>query len=141
MLTLKKYFKVGCHQPYPSVYFLSPILLLVVHGMVIFEEDYDIGTIMTNWGYYRALLFSWCVSLALVYWVRKESIRLDALIPWHGHFIGRLKQQLLWGIVFPLLFAMLLATAYFAFLKINITDTVYFNLRTKLSRYNDELII
>lgn len=127
MLNFKKYFNASYHQPYPSVYFLSPILLLVVHGLIIFEEDYDIGTIMANWGYYRALLFSWAVSLWLMYWVRKESIKLDALMPWHVYFVGRLKQQLLRGVVFPLLFAAFLATGYFAILKDNIIHTVYFS--------------
>lgn len=62
----------------------------------------------------------------LVYWVRRQSIKLDAALPWHAHFAKRLKQQLLWGLIFPLLLAIPLATVYFMVLEINIIHTVYF---------------
>lgn len=127
MYNFKKYFSAAYHQPYPKVFWLMPVLIIIVHFVIIFEEEPDIDVIMSNWGYYRALLFSLAVAMLLVYWVRKQSIRLDAALPWQAHFAKRLKQQLLRGLIFPLTFALPLATVYFIVLEINIIETVYFN--------------
>lgn len=126
MQNLKKYFSASYHQPYPKVLWLMPLLLITVHCFIVFEEKPSLKVIMTNRGYYRALLFSLGVAALLVYWVRAKSIKLDTLLPWQANFGRRLKRQLLLGLVFPLLLALCLATCYFAFLKINIIDTVYF---------------
>ncbi|RYF84486.1 MAG: hypothetical protein EOO03_14735 [Chitinophagaceae bacterium] len=127
MLTSKKYFRASYHQPYPSVPWLLPFLIVTVHFLIIFEEKPSFITIMSNWGYYRALLFSWAVSLLSVYWVRRKSIGLDASFPWRSYFSKRFAQQLKWGIILPTVLTLCLATAYFAFLKVNIMHTVYFS--------------
>ncbi|WAC39046.1 hypothetical protein [Pedobacter sp. SL55] len=126
MLNLKKYFSAACHQPYPSACFLSPVLLFLVHFLITFEEKKELSVIMTNFGYYRALLFSWMVAVGLVWWVRKKSIQLDASLAWREAFAQRLKNQLLYGIFYPLVLAMAIATLYFLYFRINILHTVYF---------------
>lgn len=126
MLPLRKNLSGAKHLPYPAIKWFVPLIVVLVHFLITFEEDPPIAYILSNWGYYRALLFSTGVAVLLVWWVRRQSIRLDAKVSWTADFGGRLKLQLLLAVLVPLLFALVLATTYFACLHINILHTVYF---------------
>ena len=112
--------------PFPASLWCFTLLLLVVHFLLTFEEKKPIGFILSNWGYYRAMLFSLSVSLVLICWVRYQSIKLDKKVAWIDNFHRRLQLQLLSGMLLPLLLTVVLATFYFAILQVNILDTVYF---------------
>lgn len=126
MLYLKKYLSAAYHQPYPTVKWLLPLLVVSVHILITFEEKPPLAYILSNWGYYRALCCSVGIAMLLTWWVRRQSIRLDGKVSWMADFGRRLKLQVLMGLLVPLLFALVLATVYFACLHIHIFHTVYF---------------
>lgn len=115
--------------PIRSLVVLLPLLVIIIHLLITHEEKKPLLYILSNWGYYRALLFSTVMALAIITWVRQQSILLDKKFPWATRFTKRLNLQILRGLVLPAIFVLLSASIYFAFLGINILDTVY------LSRY------
>lgn len=105
---------------------LFPLLVITLHLLITYEEKKPMLYILSNWGYYRALLFSTVTATAIILWVRQQFLLLDKRLPWTVHFTKRLWWQLLRGVLLPMIFIVGLATVYFAFLQINILHTVYF---------------
>lgn len=112
--------------PMPTASWSLLVLVIALHFLLTFEEKKPIAYILTNWGYYRAMLFSLAVAVVLIFWVRYQAIKLDKSAPWTENFNRRLQLQALHGLLLPLIFAIFFVAIYFAVLDINVLRTVYF---------------
>lgn len=95
--------------------------------VVLYQETHTIIEILQNPYYYLALGVSIMIACVVIEWVVWTTRILDFQYPWARSYRKRWPRQVFYSILLPLLFTILLATVYFAALKINILQTSYFS--------------
>ncbi|MFD0939707.1 LytTR family transcriptional regulator DNA-binding domain-containing protein [Pedobacter boryungensis] len=119
---------------YPNYVIKLPFAFLSSHLLIVYEEKHTYAVIFTNPYYYSALLINAVMAYILISVVFRITSLLDYYYPWGRSYKIRMPRQLLGGVLFPILPAIILATLYFAYYEINILNTVYF------SRYLQQIV-
>ena len=95
--------------------------------VVLYQETHTPSEILRNPYYYLVLGVSLMIAYLIIEWVVWVTRILDYQYPWARSYSKRWPRQVFYGIFLSLLFTILLATCYFAALKINILQTRYFS--------------
>jgi presenilin-like A22 family membrane protease len=99
---------------------ISSLLLALSEG----EKSYS--TIFLTPDYFRTLLINAMMVFLLVSVIYKITYALDCYETTDNSYKKRVRNQFFWGILFPILPAIVITTVYFAYNDINILQTTHF---------------
>ncbi|MBB2146921.1 hypothetical protein GM921_15560 [Pedobacter sp. LMG 31464] len=137
MSLMKKqhWYKAAGTVKYPNYLTKLSFALLAAHLLIVYEDRHTYAVIFTNSYYYTALVINTLMAYVLISIVFRVTRFLDYYYPWGRSYSIRMRRQLVGGVFFPILPAIVLATVYFAYYEINILNTVYF------SRYLQQIVL
>lgn len=113
---------------YKDLYFRFIAALLAAHCIVAFGDKETLFQLLLDKYYYMALGSSFVIALVLVTIVNLITRKLDKHYDWKVYPIERTGLQILAGLVFPAVVALLLAALYFKLNGLDIFKTLYFQI-------------
>lgn len=113
---------------YNDLYFRFIAALLAAHFIVAFGDKETLFQLLLDKYYYMALGSSFVIALVLVTIVNLITRKLDKHYDWKQYPVERTGLQLLAGLVFPAVVALLLAALYFKLNGLDIFKTLYFQI-------------
>lgn len=116
-------------SPFKSIYpdwrWLAPIAIVVAHLLVVFQEDKTWWEMWFLSPYWVAFFASVAIAMVVMLGIIRVSVWLDFDCPWN-FFRQRFWKQLVWGVGWPVVLSVAMATVYYALLEYRIHDTLYF---------------
>jgi fumarate reductase subunit C len=109
--------------------------LLAGHYLVVHQEPESSWELLQLSIYYPALLGSFLIAFVVSLLVCYINSCLNVAYPWILGLIKRMGLQLLFGVVFPVLFLVLLVSVYFSLRGQTIWDAEYFRIDFGLSTF------
>lgn len=110
---------------YRDLWFRIIACVFAAHFIVMFGVNESFFKVLVRGIYHIPFLSSFIIAFLLFCYVQYITMRLDRRLDWQEHLLWRIPMQLVFGLVFPGLFAFGMAAAYFTLRGYNILETSY----------------
>lgn len=120
-------------KPTINIIYLVIIYLVIALSFVFIANDNSFNVLINTPTFYTDVLFSIIVTFATGYYLNTINNKLNQSISWYQSFKPRLLKQFLYGILIPLIIAMVLEILYLYSIHIPIRESAILNLELPLA--------
>lgn len=106
---------------------------LIAAAFVLVANDNTFDFLLKNPSFYTDIIFSLAVTFGTGFYLRTLNAKLDKKFPWVEMFKIRLFKQMTQGILFPLVFAMILEIIYLRAINISFLNSAMLNFELPLA--------
>lgn len=113
--------------PYHNLWLRTCLALLATHFLMFYGDDRTFWQAVHTKIYYISFIENFLLSLFLIWIVHTITKLLDYYFDWQWDTFLRIVLQTIFGMVFPIVLAIWLATFFYAFNGMDINETDYFS--------------
>lgn len=107
--------------------------LLIALSFNFFANDNSFKELLRIPSFYTDVIFSITITFLIAFYLKKLNTKLDLKYSWYEEFKTRLLKQFIYGVLLPLILAVLAEIIYLKAINISIRDSSILNLELPLS--------